>query len=121
MTHRWHWLLPYRERLQKLKLTTLVERRARGDLIEAYKIISGSVNYGSSLFKLSRSGVNIVSTSDVNKGHKDFFKERVIHLWNSLPLFVKISRTVEQFKINLDKHKRASIKGGGPSRFFLRT
>ena len=105
-------LLPYRERLQKLKLTTLAERRARGDLIETYKIISGSVNYGSNLFKLSRSGVNIVSTSGVNGCNRELFKERVIRMWNSLPLFVKISKSVENFKINLDKHKRTSINVG---------
>ena len=32
-------LLNYEERLQKLGLTTLLERRARGDLIEAFKIL----------------------------------------------------------------------------------
>ena len=30
-------LLPYSERLETLKLTTLIERRARGDLIEVFK------------------------------------------------------------------------------------
>ena len=33
--------LSYEERLDKLKLTTLEERRARGDMIETYKIITG--------------------------------------------------------------------------------
>ena len=33
--------LPYEERLRKLKLTTLEERRVRGDMIETYKIITG--------------------------------------------------------------------------------
>ena len=32
--------LPYEERLKKLKLTTLEERRVRGDMIETYKIIT---------------------------------------------------------------------------------
>ena len=30
-------LLPYSERLETLKLTTLIERCARGDLIEVFK------------------------------------------------------------------------------------
>ena len=34
-------LLSYEERLHKLNLTTLLERRARGDLIETYRIVSG--------------------------------------------------------------------------------
>ena len=34
-------LLPYCVRLDKLGLTTLIERRARGDLIETFKITNG--------------------------------------------------------------------------------
>ena len=56
-------VLPYGERLNKLGLTTLAERRIRGDLIETFKILSGIVNYGRSLFKLSASGRNLVSLS----------------------------------------------------------
>jgi len=32
--------LPYRERLARLKLPTLKHRRARGDMIEVYKILN---------------------------------------------------------------------------------
>ena len=51
-----------------LTLTTLAERRMRGDLIEAFKIIRGFVDYGQNLFKLSVSGLNILSkiTKDTN-------------------------------------------------------
>ena len=38
-------LLPYRQRLQRLRLTTSLERRNRGDLIETFKIINGFVSY----------------------------------------------------------------------------
>ena len=54
-------LLPYTERLSKLKLTILAERRSRADLIEAYKIVGGSVSYGSQLLRISRSGTNRIS------------------------------------------------------------
>ena len=47
-------LMKYRERLGKLNLTTLLERRVRGDLIELFKIQKDSVCYGSDLF--GRSG-----------------------------------------------------------------
>ena len=36
----------YRLWLQRLRLTTLLERRMRGDLIQAFKIINCFVNYG---------------------------------------------------------------------------
>ena len=36
----------YLERLERLGLTTLLERRMRGDLIEAFKMINGIFNLG---------------------------------------------------------------------------
>ena len=38
--------LSYANRLQELGLTTLLERRARGDLIETFKMLKGIANYG---------------------------------------------------------------------------
>ena len=75
--------LSYRERLEKLGLTTLVERRNRGDLIETFKILRNIVPYGSSIFNVSRSGFHIVSNSQSNNGpysklSKSFISERVI-------------------------------------------
>ena len=43
-------LLPYRQRLQRLRITTLLERRMRGDVIETFKIVNGYVNYGHNMF-----------------------------------------------------------------------
>ena len=43
-------LLSYRLRLQRLRLTTLLESEMRGDLIETFKIINGFVNYGQNVF-----------------------------------------------------------------------
>ena len=53
-------ILPYRTRLKILQLTTLLERRMRGDLIETFKILSGKVDYGQTLFRVSCSGANIL-------------------------------------------------------------
>ena len=44
-----------------MNLTTLGERRIRGDLIETFKVVTGKVKYGQDIFKLSRSGHNIIS------------------------------------------------------------
>ena len=38
-----------------MNLTTLGERRLRGDLIETFKIVNGLVEYGNDMFRLSRS------------------------------------------------------------------
>ena len=53
--------LPYSERLDALQITTLAERRVRGDLIEAYKIVNGLVEYGKDIFNLSRSGDKLLA------------------------------------------------------------
>ena len=53
--------LPYGTRLAELDLTTLAERRVRGDLIETFKIVNNVVDYGHYIFVLGRSGRNIVS------------------------------------------------------------
>ena len=99
-------LAPYSERLKALGITTLVERRVRGDLIEAYKIISGVVNYGSKLLNISRSGVNLVSSHrrlyhDIMR--RNIFSERVIPYWNALPTYVKTSSSVNVFIWNVTK------------------
>ncbi|KAL5272159.1 hypothetical protein ACHWQZ_G000398 [Mnemiopsis leidyi] len=51
-------LLPYSERLRILELTTLAERRSRGDLIEVYKASQG-LSQLAGVFNFSRSGVNL--------------------------------------------------------------
>ena len=74
-------LLTYKNRLQKLGLTTLLERRARGDLIETFHIVSGIADYGTSLFKISHSGRNLVSRPrDHNMYKHRIFGRRVVFM-----------------------------------------
>ena len=42
--------LPYNERLRILKLPTLVYRRTRGDMVEAYKILNNKYDHNVSNF-----------------------------------------------------------------------
>jgi len=103
--------LSYGARLAELDLTTLAERRIRGDLIETFKIINNIVNYGQDIFVLGRSGRNIVSCGlQVSNFRKKFFSERVIQYWNVLPNFVKLSSSVNNFKANLSVHKSQQLK-----------
>ena len=103
-------LLQYEQRLSKLGLTTLLERRARGDLIETFKILSGISFYGNSLFSVSRNRGNLLERTCKTKNQQDFFSRRVVKYWNKLPHFVKNSPSVDSFKANLQRHKENSAK-----------
>ena len=107
-------LLPYKDRLKSLGLTTLLERRSRGDLIETFKIVHGFSDYGPNLFNISRSGVNLISKpGDQHKMRHSFFTRRVINFWNKLPSYVKLSKSVDIFKNNLSKFKRLNFHENG--------
>ena len=99
--------LPYHERLRKLGLTTLLERRMRGDLIESFKILNSINNYGNSFFNLSRRTNNLVARP--GRRTVDFFGERVIKFWNKLPEYVKNKNSVNSFKNALDKFRKNGI------------
>ena len=112
-------LLPYSDRLHDLRLTTLAERRMRGDLIETYRIVSNQVEYGTDIFRVSRSGNNLVSSINLNVSksnirnlRKSFLSERVLPFWNALPISVKNSSSVNDFKINLEVFKNDCISKG---------
>ena len=109
-------LFTYKERLEKLGLTTLLERRARGDLIESFRINSGIADYGKSFFKPSYSGrnLNLVSRpGDQNTYKYSFFPRRVLHFWNKLPIFIKTASNVNKFKNLLDTFKTTHINNPG--------
>lgn len=94
-------LLPYEERLKELKLTTLLERRYRGDLIETYKITMNHVPYCHDLFRMSRSGYNIIKVP----GKGTFLPNRIANYWNKIPNYVKDAPTMESFKHRLESYK----------------
>ena len=103
-------ILPYSERLDILRLTTLAERRSRGDLIETFKALNGISCVGK-LFNTGRSGLHLVSkiqkqSSKVGSLQRDFLPERIIGMWNKLPIEVKMAESVNSFKIRLEKFKR---------------
>ena len=115
--------LSYPERLARLHLTTLEERRTRGDMIEVYKLIHGidKVNAGEDFLKLE---------TDINRerthGHplklqkprhrlhrrNQFFSTRVVDKWNQLPEHVVLSKNVNTFKGRYDKHMDQTRRRG---------
>lgn len=113
--------LCYKERLEALGLTTLLERRMRGDLIETFKILNGFSKYGAQFFNISPRTGNLLSRQiSKTKSTKqlDFFSNRVIHFWNKLPCHVKNSSSVNSFKNNLDKFRINGKKGGLQGHFW---
>ena len=86
--------LPYEERLVKLGLWTLEERRSRADLIEAFKLVKGLVsdkNPFDIFFEKSTNSHLRGHSWKLNKRrcHMDlrkyFFSVRVVDRWNTLP------------------------------------
>ena len=109
--------LPYSERLRELRLTTLAERRLRGDLIETFKIVNGLVDYGENIFRLSRSGSNIVSKCHIGEDaslrvkrlNSSFISEQVKSFWNHLPVSVKNSANVDMFNLTWKVLNRGAL------------
>jgi len=104
--------LSYEDRLKNLRLTTLYQRRIRGDLIETYKILTRKINVPSdNFFRLHTGSHNTRGHSlklSVQRSRldlrKNFFSLRVVRIWNSLPQDVVNSTSVMMFKRGLDKH-----------------
>ena len=113
--------LGYEERLERLDLYTLKQRRLRGDLIETYKILSGKYSFNSEkLFRMSdvsatRGHHLKVYKPALKKGlllRKNFFNIRIVNTWNELPQWVVSASTVETFKKRLDHHWNGTIRHG---------
>ena len=100
--------LSYKERLCKLRLPTLVYRRVRGDMIETFKVVKLYNKDVTPLFEFN-TGITRGHPYKLNKfrAHKstrhNFFMNRVINLWNSLPNHVVEADSVLHFEKALDK------------------
>ena len=80
--------LEYQERLVKLKLWSLEERRDRADLIELFKMVRGiSTVPLQTFFKLADGSRTRGHIWKLVKEHSGlyFFSVRVLNCWNSLP------------------------------------
>ena len=104
--------MSYENRIKSLGLPTLEQRRERGDLIEVFKLINRleNVDYRQ-FFELD--------TKCRTRGHKfkitkersrldirlNFFSQRIVNIWNSLPYYVVEADSLNTFKNRLDKHR----------------
>ena len=107
-------LLSYRQRLRRLRLTTLLDRQMRGDLTETFKIINRNANYGHNMFGTNTAyrtrNLNVTFHYPLRSAH-DFFNKRLIKYWNQLPLCVGNSPSINAFKAGLDLFKFRLING----------
>jgi len=103
--------LSYRERLHRLGLTTLEQRRLRGDLIDTRKIVTSKEKISCSQFLTPYSSnydtrghcYKLTTTRSHLDLRKNFFRQRVVHHWNELPDSVANASTVNTFKNRLDR------------------
>ena len=108
----------YEDKLVEAGMTTLEQRRERGDLIHMFRIMTGKddVHYSTWFEKISdRVGgantraaagyLNVEPPANSGEVRRHFFSQRVAVNWNSLPDSVKKSETVYMFKNRLDEFK----------------
>ena len=102
--------LSYEERLRRANLTSLEDRRTRGDLIQVFKLVKG-------LDRLDVLRFFQFASNNITRGHrykliknrskldvrKYFFSQRIVDRWNGLPAFVVEAETLNTFKNRLDK------------------
>ena len=103
--------LPYEERLEKLNLYSLAERRLRGDMIFTFQILKGFVDIDvTKIFSLTNKNRSTRGHSlklELKRSNceirKNFFTNRIITPWNNLSQNIIDSETTEQFKWRYDK------------------
>ena len=118
----------YGDKLKEVGLTTLVDRRLRGDMLQTFKILNkiDDVDYHTWFSKVEEqhqktrqavsisSDGNVVATDNLVKPksrldiRRNFFSCRVNDPWNNLPENVKRSESVDAFKMNYDNHMAGS-------------
>ena len=123
--------LSYAERLQRLNLTTLEERRIRGDMIETYKILTGKEDINPSKFFTMaqtrgdpnlRHNMRIYKPGPNKEIRKCFMAHRVIDRWNLLDKDVVEVDKTSTFKRRYDKWvaERRGASDASPYLYYFR-
>ena len=104
--------MTYEKRLEKLGLTSLEDRRIRGDMIETYKILTGKNDVNRDLFfemAPIRGNPEEVRNLKIFKKRfnrnkrKYFFSQRVVEKWNQLSNEEVNAPKTSGFKANYDR------------------
>jgi len=101
--------LEYEERLRRCKLTTLEQRRKRGDLIETFKIVTGRDKipeqrlFDFSVDKRTRGHRYKIAKKANGSIMQRFFSARVVNNWNKLDEGIINADSVMAFKKRLNE------------------
>ena len=91
-------------------MPSLEHRRKRGDAIEVYKFLHGKYKVQSPTLELKKDTITRGHSLKLAKARPrlnlrgNYFSNRVVNLWNSLPGEVVTAPSVDAFKARLDKH-----------------
>ena len=102
--------LPYSDRLKAFNITSLKDRRIRGDLIQKYKLLSGleTINWTVQPTihedRPRRRGCHVRELVKNCNERYHFFNNRIVSHWNALPDHVVRAINVVSFKVLLDRH-----------------
>ena len=116
----------YEEKLLDAGLTTLKERRIRGDMIETYKTMNGFNRVDKNKWFIitqesareTRRTTSVTEAGVIKKTHileqenprlesrKNFFNVRVVKDWNKIPEEIKTQKTVNGFKGAYDRWRK---------------
>jgi len=96
----------YPKRLKQIGITSLKDRRLRGDMIEVYKLLTGKekINYeqfftlADKHYSLRGHDKKLVKERSRLDTRKFFFSQRVVNSWNSLPAEVVNAASANRFK-----------------------
>ena len=108
--------LQYTERLEALKLFSLEYRRLRGDLIEMFKM-THEIYDPLTLTSLFSFNNNITRSNNLKlnkprintKNFQNFFTNRIINVWNQLPMDIVSADSLNVFKNKIDSHFKEHI------------
>jgi len=114
----------YDSKLKKIGMTTLQERRQRGDMILVFKLMNDMTGLDKNDFfnfvrdrhtveTRSRCADLLVPEQCHLNVRKHFFSCRVVNQWNSLPESVRESFSVNSFKNNYDEFLQTNDQSTG--------